>query len=185
MALQVVMWAIRPPYRFRVYLDSLYFVGVGTVFIVLLVGGFTGAVFTLQSVLGLKMFAEEVAAGRQILADVAAGRIRGMVDQALRPLNIISCPSCSRVENEAFIELAERVREATQYAAQQRLTIAVMGCRVNGPGETDDADLGLWCGPRHVNLTSRGEKLGSYGYDEILDRLREALDGLIARPPAA
>jgi UDP-N-acetyl-2-amino-2-deoxyglucuronate dehydrogenase len=33
-----------------------------------------------------------------------------------------------------------------------RITIAVMGCRVNGPGETDDADLGLWCGPNFVNL---------------------------------
>ena len=29
----------------------------------------------------------------------------------------------------------------------EQRTIAVMGCRVNGPGETDDADLGLWCGP--------------------------------------
>ena len=40
----------------------------------------------------------------------------------------------------------------TAYAEQHALTIAVMGCRVNGPGETDDADLGLWCGPTHVNL---------------------------------
>ena len=30
-----------------------------------------------------------------------------------------------------------------------------MGCRVNGPGETDDADLGLWCGPTHVNLKKK------------------------------
>ncbi len=61
-------------------------------------------------------------------------------------LNIISCPSCSRVENEAFIELAEQVKEMTRYAADHAITIAVMGCRVNGPGETDDAD---WvCGVR-------------------------------------
>jgi (E)-4-hydroxy-3-methylbut-2-enyl-diphosphate synthase len=55
-----------------------------------------------------------------------------------------------------------------------------MGCRVNGPGETDDADLGLWCGPRHVNLKRGGEKLGTYGYDEILSRLRKELDKLIS-----
>ena len=67
-------------------------------------------------------------------------------------LNIISCPSCSRVENERFVELAEAVKEMTVYAERHALTIAVMGCRVNGPGETDDADLGLWCGPTHVNL---------------------------------
>ena len=65
----------------------------------------------------------------------------------LPTLNIITCPSCSRVENEAFIELAQQVKEMTRYAEEHAITIAVMGCRVNGPGETDDADLGLWCGP--------------------------------------
>ena len=43
-----------------------------------------------------------------------------------------------------------------------------MGCRVNGPGETDDADLGLWCGPTHVNLKKKTETVGAYTYDEIL-----------------
>jgi len=55
-----------------------------------------------------------------------------------------------------------------------------MGCRVNGPGETDDADLGLWCGPNRVNLKRRSESLGSYPYDEILGKLRIELDRLIA-----
>ena len=54
-----------------------------------------------------------------------------------------------------FVELAEKVKEMTAYAESHALTIAVMGCRVNGPGETDDADLGLWCGPTHVNLKRR------------------------------
>ena len=43
----------------------------------------------------------------------------------------------------------------TRYAEEHAITIAVMGCRVNGPGETDDADLGLWCGPNFVNLKTR------------------------------
>lgn len=128
---------------------------------------------------------EEIAAGRQILADIAAGRVRSVVDYGLQTLNIISCPSCSRVENEAFIELAERVKELTRYAADHRLTIAVMGCRVNGPGETDDADLGLWCGPRFVNLKRGSEELGAYPYDEILPRLKEELDRLIATAQGA
>ena len=79
---------------------------------------------------------EEIAAGRQILADISAGRVRSVVDYGLKTLNIISCPSCSRVENEAFIDLAEQVRDMTEYAADYDITIAVMGCRVNGPGET-------------------------------------------------
>lgn len=123
---------------------------------------------------------EEIAAGRQILDDIAAGRVRSVVDFGLDTLNIISCPSCSRVENEAFIELAQQVKEMTGYAREHALTIAVMGCRVNGPGETDDADLGLWCGPKHVNLKRGSAELGAFGYDEILPRLRAELDALIA-----
>ena len=56
-----------------------------------------------------------------------------------------------------------------------------MGCRVNGPGETDDADLGLWCGPNYVNLKRGSQALGAFPYDEILPRLKEELDALIAR----
>jgi (E)-4-hydroxy-3-methylbut-2-enyl-diphosphate synthase len=128
---------------------------------------------------------EEIAAGRQILADIAAGRVRSVVDFGRDTLNIISCPSCSRVENEAFIELAQDVKKLTQYAKEHAITIAVMGCRVNGPGETDDADLGLWCGPNFVNLKRRSQELGAYAYDAILPRLKQELDQLIAvRSPA-
>jgi len=122
---------------------------------------------------------EEISAGRQILADIAAGRVRSVVDYGLKSLNIISCPSCSRVENEDFVELAEQVRELTSYAREHAITIAVMGCRVNGPGETDDADLGLWCGPRYVNLKRSGVEVGAFPYDEILPRLKSELDLLI------
>jgi (E)-4-hydroxy-3-methylbut-2-enyl-diphosphate synthase len=127
---------------------------------------------------------EEIAAGRQILADIAAGRVRSVVDFGLDTLNIISCPSCSRVENEAFIELAAQVKEMTAYAKDHAVTIAVMGCRVNGPGETDDADLGLWCGPNYVNLKKGPQELGAYGYDEILSRLKDELDVVIAQKSA-
>jgi (E)-4-hydroxy-3-methylbut-2-enyl-diphosphate synthase len=122
---------------------------------------------------------EEITVGRQILADISAGRFRSVPVFDDDKLNIISCPSCSRVENEKFVELAEAVKEMTVYAERHALTIAVMGCRVNGPGETDDADLGLWCGPTHVNLKRRTETVGAFTYDEILPRLRLELDALI------
>ena len=123
---------------------------------------------------------EEIAAGKQILSDIAAGRVRSVVDFGLKSLNIISCPSCSRVENEAFVDLAAQVKELTAYAKDYAITIAVMGCRVNGPGETDDADLGLWCAPNFVNLKKGEKELGAYPYDEILPRLKAELDALIA-----
>ena len=122
---------------------------------------------------------EEVTAGFQIIDDVKNGRFRSVPDLD-SGLNIISCPSCSRVENEKFVELAQQVKAMTAYAKQHDITIAVMGCRVNGPGETDDADLGLWCGPTTVNLKKKSTKLGHFGYDVVLDRLRQELDALIA-----
>ncbi len=122
---------------------------------------------------------EEISVGRQIIDDIYAGKVRSVVDFNRDGLNIISCPSCSRVENEAFVQLAENVKEMTRYAEQHRVTIAVMGCRVNGPGETDDADLGLWCGPNFVNLKRGTEELGAFPYDEILARLKSELDSII------
>jgi (E)-4-hydroxy-3-methylbut-2-enyl-diphosphate synthase len=124
---------------------------------------------------------QEIAAGRQIIADVHEGRLLNAVALNTDTLNIISCPSCSRVENEAFVELAQQVKKMTAYAQDHAITIAVMGCRVNGPGETDDADLGLWCGPKFVNLKRGGVQLGAWPYNEILEELKHELDRLIEK----
>ena len=126
---------------------------------------------------------EEVVAGLEILDDMSHGRFRS-VPQLAGGLNIISCPSCSRVENEAFVDLAVQVKELTQYARKYDITIAVMGCRVNGPGETDQADLGLWCGSRHVNFKKKDVEIGTFGYNEVLDRLKLELDTLISQRQA-
>lgn len=122
---------------------------------------------------------EEIEAGWRIVEDVYAGRFRSVPENFGKGLNIISCPSCSRVENEAFVVLAQQVKEMTAFAADHKVTIAVMGCRVNGPGETDDADLGLWCGPTHVNLKKKDVSVGSFTYDEVLGRLKAELDGMV------
>ncbi|WP_145259017.1 (E)-4-hydroxy-3-methylbut-2-enyl-diphosphate synthase [Calycomorphotria hydatis] len=122
---------------------------------------------------------EEIAAGKQIIEDIKSGRVRTVVVLDPTKMNIISCPSCSRVENEAFVDLAADVKKMTEYAKDYAITIAVMGCRVNGPGETDDADLGLWCAPNYVNLKKGEETLGQYKYDEILGKLKTELDALI------
>ena len=123
---------------------------------------------------------QEIAVGRQILDDIESGRFRSVPKVLSGGLNIISCPSCSRVENEAFIDLAHKVRELTAYANDHQITIAIMGCRVNGPGETDDADLGLWCAPNFVNLKRGTELVGQFPYDEVLAVLVDEVDRLIA-----
>ena len=66
-----------------------------------------------------------------IIDDIYSGRFRSVVKLNEKALNIIGYPS-SRVENEAFIDLAQSVKEMTEYAKDHAITIAVMGCRVNG-----------------------------------------------------
>ncbi len=127
---------------------------------------------------------QEVLVAKKIIADVNAGRFRSVPRFEHDGLNIISCPSCSRVENEAFVDLAQQVRAMTQEFADKKLTIAVMGCRVNGPGETDDADLGLWCAPTHVNLKRGKELLGQFSYDEIIPRLKAEIDAVLSSRPS-
>ena len=127
---------------------------------------------------------KEVEIGRAIVRDVMSGRltIKARQGQESR-LNIISCPSCSRVENSAFVDLAERVREATVFARDVDLTIAVMGCRVNGPGETDHADLGLWCAPNFVNLKRGSDLVGRFAYDEVVEVMLSHLREMVEKLP--
>ena len=127
---------------------------------------------------------KEIEIAKQIIEDVQAGRFRSVPEFLNSGLNVISCPSCSRVENKAFVKLAHEVKDALSYAKKHSITVAVMGCRVNGPGETDDADLGLWCAPTFVNL-KRGEDLvGKFKYDEVVGKLKQEVDQLIERKNA-
>lgn len=114
---------------------------------------------------------QEIEAGRQILENIKLGKIISESDWTPDRLNIISCPSCARVENDRFVALAEEVYAATRFMKDTPMTIAVMGCRVNGPGETDSADFGLWCGTNAVNLKQGETLVGVFPYDEIIQKL--------------
>ncbi|MBQ9874916.1 MAG: flavodoxin-dependent (E)-4-hydroxy-3-methylbut-2-enyl-diphosphate synthase [Thermoguttaceae bacterium] len=116
----------------------------------------------------------EIDAANLILANVASGKTIGL-DYRLPALNIVSCPSCSRVQNGRFVELARAIEKATEFARDYPFKIATMGCRVNGPGETDDADVGLWCGPDRVNLKSGSTTIGAFSYEEVVDKAVELL----------
>ena len=106
---------------------------------------------------------EEIAAGRQILADIAAGRVRSVVDFGLHDAEHHQLPQLL-ARRERGLHRAGPASQGDDRATprEHAITIAVMGCRVNGPGETDDADLGLWCGPNFVNLKRGSEELGAY-----------------------
>lgn len=128
---------------------------------------------------------QEVIVAKKILEDVRLGRFTAPAEVNKNKLNVISCPSCSRVENRAFVQLAQEVKAAMKFAEDEKLTIAVMGCRVNGPGETDHADLGLWCAPSFVNLKREGQLLGQFSYEEVVARLVTEVKDLLARRKAS
>ena len=77
-----------------------------------------------------------------------------------------------------LIPIAEEVTERLKnYTAP--LSIAVMGCAVNGPGEASDADLGVACGRGQALLFSHGQIIGKVAEDQIVDALMAEVDKLI------
>ena len=89
---------------------------------------------------------QEVLVARQILQNL--GLRKG--------LNIISCPTCGRTRID-LIQLAKEVEDALSEFADQPLTIAVMGCAVNGPGEAREADFGIAGGDGEGLVFADGE----------------------------
>lgn len=89
---------------------------------------------------------QEVMVAREIL--------KGLEQKA--GLNVISCPTCGRTKVKLF-ELVEQVEEALEPYENLPLTVAVMGCAVNGPGEAREADYGIAGGDGEGLLFAKGE----------------------------
>ena len=107
----------------------------------------------------------EVEAGTAILK--AAG---------LRPggVKFVSCPTCGRTEID-LISLAQQV-EARVRSIDRDITVAVMGCVVNGPGEAREADYGIAGGKGKGILFKKGQVLGTYPYERLCDALIELIE---------
>jgi (E)-4-hydroxy-3-methylbut-2-enyl-diphosphate synthase len=86
-----------------------------------------------------------------------------------RGVEIVSCPTCSRTEID-LIGLALQVEHALT-TVMTPLTVAVMGCVVNGPGEAREADVGIAGGRGKGILFKRGVKVGSFPEAELLPAL--------------
>ncbi len=96
----------------------------------------------------------------------------------LRPggVNIISCPTCGRT-NIDLIGLVNQVDEALQNC-EKDITVAVMGCVVNGPGEAREADVGIAGGDGCGALFVKGELKEKLPYDQLLPALLAYIDQL-------
>ncbi len=84
-------------------------------------------------------------------------------------INIISCPTCGRTEVD-LVTIAEEVQQRLSTLTEP-ITVAVMGCEVNGPGEARHADVGVACGKHAAILFRRGEILRKIPEQAIVDEL--------------
>ena len=91
-------------------------------------------------------------------------------------VNIVACPTCGRTRID-LIGLASRVDEALK-DCKKPLTVAVMGCIVNGPGEAREADVGIAGGEDCGVLFVHGEMREKLPYDELLPALLRYVDAL-------
>ena len=107
---------------------------------------------------------EEVYAAKDILK--AAGLRKEGV-------NIISCPTCGRTQID-LIGLVNRV-DAALKDCKKPITVAVMGCVVNGPGEAREADIGVAGGNGWGMIFEKSEPVEKLPYDELLDALLQRI----------
>ena len=112
---------------------------------------------------------EEVFVGYQILKSL---------NLSSRGINLISCPTCSRTQVD-LIPIAGEV-ERRLADIEKPLTVAVMGCVVNGPGEAKEADIGIACGKGSGTLIKKGRVVRKVSESNIVEELvaevREMLD---------
>lgn len=102
---------------------------------------------------------EEVYAAKDILKAVGKGS----------GVKLVSCPTCGRTRID-LISLAQKV-EAAIKDLDKDITVAVMGCVVNGPGEAREADIGIAGGDGCAVLFKKGEVIRKIPEDKILDEL--------------
>ena len=108
---------------------------------------------------------EEVYAAKDILK--AAGLRKEGV-------NIVSCPTCGRTRID-LIGLVNQVDEALKDCPKP-ITVAVMGCVVNGPGEAREADIGIAGGDGWGMIFEKGEQVEKLPYDELLPALLKRIE---------
>ena len=91
-------------------------------------------------------------------------------------VNIISCPTCGRTQID-LIGLVNKVDEALK-DCEKPITVAVMGCVVNGPGEAREADIGIAGGDGCGMLFEKGQQVEKLPYEELLPALLKRIETL-------
>ena len=93
--------------------------------------------------------------------------------------NIISCPTCGRTEID-IIGIAKKVEsEMSRLNITQNLTVAIMGCVVNGPGEAAEADIGIAGAKEKAILFKKGKRIKTVSSENIVKSLLTEIQKMI------
>lgn len=111
---------------------------------------------------------QEVITGWQVLQSMGL-RQRGP--------QVISCPTCGRTGVDLPV-LTEKVKELLS-DVKPPLTVAVMGCEVNGPGEARSADIGIAAGKKEGIIFKKGQKIKKVPEEELISALKEEIEKMI------
>lgn len=103
---------------------------------------------------------EEVKVGYEILKSLGLRK---------KGVNIVACPTCGRIEVD-LISIVKKLQESLE-GVDKDLTISVLGCAVNGPGEAREADIGVACGKHSALVFKRGKTVAKIREDEIVEFL--------------
>jgi len=110
---------------------------------------------------------EEVRVGYEILKSL---------ELTFHGVTVLSCPTCGRTDIDV-VQVAQEIEEKTRHI-KQPLTVAIMGCEVNGPGEAADADVGL-AGGRGVGLVFReGQVVRKVPEAEMIEALLDEVESM-------
>ena len=107
---------------------------------------------------------------------VAAKRILQAIDMRRSGPNLISCPTCGRTKYD-MIPIAREVEQRLR-SCTKPITVAVMGCAVNGPGEARNADVGIAGGDGEGLLFRKGEILYKVPQEHLVDALMAEIEKL-------
>ena len=110
---------------------------------------------------------KEVEAGHAILKSLRLGR---------PGVNVIACPTCGRLNGDLFSIVADVESAVNARKFDKDLTVALMGCAVNGPGEAQGADLGISLGRGRAHLFKRGKVVGTVPEADIVQTVLDAIE---------
>jgi (E)-4-hydroxy-3-methylbut-2-enyl-diphosphate synthase len=108
---------------------------------------------------------KEILAGRVILECL------GLKKEGIR---VISCPTCARA-NADVSQIASTLEDSLS-GIKRHLTVAVMGCVVNGPGEARDADIGVACDTKGAMLFMHGRPVKRINSNEIIKTITDEIE---------